>query len=256
MNTKRLFSIALTLALIGFFPLTAQVEGEQVETTGKGKLQVTNQHDWGDIPPGKLEAEIEIKNVGTGQLQIERVKPSCGCTAAPLDDYLLDPGETTTMHVSLDAKNRKGPLRKSITIYSDDPNNPTKFVQLVANIQTDISFNPDVKWLVFNNVVAGQEAMTSVRVMNTSDKPVTIYPPEVMNTEAPVSFNMVEEKVLEPGEELELVARVMSETPVQIEGKVMLKTSSKNSPVREFTLYGSVKEASTEKPQGTSSVNH
>ncbi|MCE2502856.1 MAG: DUF1573 domain-containing protein [Chlorobi bacterium] len=245
MNTQHLLSIALLLALIGFFPLAAQVEGEEAQTTGDGKLEVVDQYDWGTTIPGTLEADIEIKNVGTGQLQIERVKPSCGCTAAPLDDYLLDPGESTTMHVSLNAKNRKGPLRKSITIFSDDPSNPTKFVQLIANIQTDISYNPDVRWLVFNNVVAGKEATTSVRVMNTSDKPVTIYPPEIRGTDAPVSFNLVEEKVLAPDEELELVARVMSEKPVQIEGKVTLKTSSENSPMREFTLHGNVIEAAT-----------
>lgn len=255
MNTQRLFSIALAFALLGVLPLAAQEEG-----SGMGKLEVVEQYDWGTIAPGKLQADIEIKNTGEGQLQIERVKPSCGCTAAPLDDYLLDPGESTTMHVTLDASRRNGPLRKSVTIYSDDAENPTKFVQLIADIQSDVSFNPDVQWLLFNNAVVGQEAMTSpVRVMNNSDKPITIYPPEVSGTDAPVIFSLDQEKVLKPGEELELVARLLADEPMKVEGKVTLKTSAENSPERVFTLYGQVSEApkaATENGQETSLINH
>ena len=254
MNTQRLFSIALAFAVLGFLPAATQAQEEKSE--GKGKLEVVDQSDWGTIAPGTLQADIQIKNVGEGQLQIENVKPSCGCTAAPLDDYLLDPGESTTMHVSLNASRSHGPLRKSITIYSDDPNNPTKFVQLVANVQTDVSFNPDVQWLVFNNVTVGKEAMTSVRVMNTSDKEITIYPPEVSVENSPVSFNIVKETVLKPGEETELVARIMADKPMPIEGKVTLRTSAENTPERVFTLYGQVVEtaAATTPSQETSSV--
>ncbi|MCB0710713.1 MAG: DUF1573 domain-containing protein [Ignavibacteriae bacterium] len=255
MNTQRLLSVALTFALLGILPLSTQAQEEKKE--GSGKLEVVDSYDWGTIAPGKLQADIQIKNVGDGQLQIENVKPSCGCTAAPLDDYLLDPGETTTMHVTLDARHN-GPIRKSITIYSDDPTNATRFVQLTANIQTDVSFNPDVQWLVFNNATVGKETMTSIRIMNSSEKNVTIYPPEVSGTDAPVSFSLVKEQVLKPGEEVEMVARLLAEKPMQIEGKVTLKTSAENMPERVFTLYGQVVETatSTTPSQETSSVNH
>ncbi len=143
-GNRRLFSFAFTLMLIGILPLEAQVQ--EAKTGGEGKLEVVSQYDWGTVVPGKLEADIELKNVGEGPLKIDRVQPSCGCTLlSPLEDNLLAPGESTTVHLSLDARRRSGSLNKKLTIYSDDPQTPTRVVELVANIQTDVSFNPDTE---------------------------------------------------------------------------------------------------------------
>ena len=141
---RKFFALALVFSLISILPLTAQV---QEDTKGEpGQLQVVEEYDWGTVTPAKLQANIEIKNVGEGDLHIDRVKPSCGCTLLdPLEKNVLAPGESTTVHLSLDASRRTGSLRKSLLIYSDDPNFPTKTVSLVANVQNDVSLNSDTE---------------------------------------------------------------------------------------------------------------
>lgn len=247
MNGLRFAAAFLTALLIGSLSLSAQEQGET--TSGKGKLEVVDQFDWGNIAPGKLTADIAIKNSGDGPLAIEHVKPSCGCTAAPLDDYLLEPGQTTTMHISLDAAHSKGPISKSVAIYSDDPLQNTKIVRLMATIVTDLTFEPDVRWLVFNNAVVGQQTTSSIRLINTSTESITIYPPELAPQAegapiaTPIAFNLTEEKVLAPGQEFEVVASATPQTTEPIAGKAIIRTSSKNNPTREFTVYGNVTEA-------------
>lgn len=135
---RKFFALVLSFGLLGFLTLTAQAQ--------EGKVGVVDKYDWGTIAPGSLEADIEIKNIGDGQLNIEKVQPSCGCTLlSPLEKNMLEPGESTTIHLSLNASRRNGPISKRLTIYSDDPNNPTKSVELVANIQAEVSPNPDTE---------------------------------------------------------------------------------------------------------------
>ncbi len=237
MKRTRLFSAILGLLVAGSMTLAAQEQGE--EPVGLGKIEVTDVHDWGVVAPGKLEAEIAIKNVGTGPLQIDNVRPSCGCTTAPLDDYLLDPGQTTMMHVTLDASRREGPLSKSIVIYSDDPESTTRIVKLTAQVQRDVAFEPDVQYLIFQNATVGEETSASIRVTNKSAEPLTIYAPVVADG-ANVTFNLQSEKVLKPGEEFLLVATTTPQSKDPIAATATFRTSSPNTPEREFKLYGQV----------------
>lgn len=270
MRIKRVLLALPAIMLISTLPMAAQqkdgmtpgkADAAQKDTPPQktGTIQMVDSFDWGTVAPGKLETEIEIKNIGKGLLTINRIQPSCGCTVAnALSDSTLDPGQSVMMHLSLDAAHRNGPQSKSVAVYSDDPNNVTKIVKLSANIQRDVTFNPDIQYLNFSNAVVGVETQASVRVQNTSTKPVTIYPPEITEGKNGVHFNLMSEKVLQPGEEYELIAFVTPNSTDAITGKATFKTSSENMPNRVFTLYGSVSgQASAITPEtSTLSGNH
>jgi hypothetical protein len=255
MRSLKILSLTIALALVGSVSLLAQEPVEGDDADGHGTLQVVDEYDWGQIGPGELKADIEIKNTGNGPLQINHVKPSCGCTAAPLDDYLLDPGESTTMHVSLNASRSTGPIHKSVAIFTDDPENQTKYVQLRANIQRDLTFQPNQTFMVFENAVVGQEARAAVRITNTSDHDVTLHPIELSDHADVITFNLPQDRVLKPGEEFELVATALPTAEMTLNAKAKLTTSSENVPNRDFTVYASVKAPTTTDHVMTESPN-
>lgn len=257
MKIYRVFSVLAALLLAGTLPLAAQNDGNAPGKTktdqapGKtGTIQVVDEYDWGTTGPAKLKAELEIKNVGEGMLNISKVQPSCGCTVLEaLEDSSLVPGQAIMLHVQLDASHRSGPLSKSVAIFSDDPNNTTKIVRLRANIQNDVTYTPNNQYLVFNNAVVGKEVEASIRVKNTSEEPLTLFAPEIVEgKEKGFSFNLTSDKVLQPGEEFEFSATVTPENKEAIDGRVVLRTSSKNNPMREFRLYGTVMEQAATPP--------
>jgi hypothetical protein len=266
MKTYRVFSVLSALMLMSLLPLAAQ-DNKAEHTPGHsqtkqkapekaGTIQVVDEYDWGTTGPAKLKAEIEIKNVGEGMLNITKVQPSCGCTVLEaLEDSSLVPGQAITLHVQLDAVHRKGSLSKSVAIMSDDPNNPTKIIRLRANIQNDVTYTPDNQYLVFNNAVVGKEVEASIRVKNTSEQSLTLYAPEVIEgAELGFQFNLAKDKVLKPGEEFEFKALVTPTSKESIDGKVVIRTSSANNPMREFRLYGTVVEQASTAPTETQDI--
>ncbi|MCX7797520.1 MAG: DUF1573 domain-containing protein [Melioribacter sp.] len=106
-------------------------------TTKKPKLVLsTKEYNFGNVEEGKiLEANIGIKNDGTGTLQIKDVKTTCGCTAVLLNTKVLQPGEATTVKINLDTTNREGQFIRTVSIYSNDPENSVQIITLLANIR-------------------------------------------------------------------------------------------------------------------------
>ncbi len=92
--------------------------------------------DFGNVAEGKVvDAKIAFKNEGNGVLEIRDIKTSCGCTAALASSKSLKPGESGTIRIELDTSNREGLLTRTITVYSNDVNNPNQVITLTVNIE-------------------------------------------------------------------------------------------------------------------------
>lgn len=105
---KKLALIAL-VALIGF---TAQ--SQQAEITFK-----TDTVDYGTVAKGSDGLRVfEFTNTGDAPLIISDVKSSCGCTVPKKPTGPIAAGESSTIEVKYDT-NRVGPIRKTITVYSN-----------------------------------------------------------------------------------------------------------------------------------------
>jgi uncharacterized cupredoxin-like copper-binding protein len=93
------------------------------------------QHDFGKVNEGaKLDYTFRFINKGSTDLLIKDVKSSCGCTAALLSSSNLKPGQEGTIKVEFDTKNRAGKNSKTITVQSNDPDNPAKVLTIYADI--------------------------------------------------------------------------------------------------------------------------
>jgi hypothetical protein len=94
------------------------------------------QYDFGKIEEGKVvEHTFKFQNNGKATLKINDIKTSCGCTAALVSSEKIAPGEEGTLLVELDTKNRKGKMRRTITIKSNDSKEPTQILTVYADIQ-------------------------------------------------------------------------------------------------------------------------
>jgi len=92
-------------------------------------------YDFGKVKEGKVvDYTFKFANKGQSLLEIEDVRTSCGCTAALLSSKKLEPGKEGTLKVELDTKNRQGKMSRTITIRSNDQNEPNKVLTILAEV--------------------------------------------------------------------------------------------------------------------------
>jgi hypothetical protein len=96
--------------------------------------------DYGKIVKGSDGIRVfEFTNVGDTALIVTDVKSSCGCTVPKKPEGPVAPGETGTIEVKYDT-NRVGPIRKTVTVYSnaDEPIKALKIKGEVLNSGSSI----------------------------------------------------------------------------------------------------------------------
>lgn len=108
-----------------------------VDTTKGPKIQFNEEvHEFGKIEQNTMaETQFIIKNVGTDTLEIFSNSPSCGCTAAVLDNKRIAPGAVTRLKVTFDPHNKaEGPVVKTITVVSNAVNGAQRTLRIQGEI--------------------------------------------------------------------------------------------------------------------------
>ncbi|QZT39028.1 DUF1573 domain-containing protein [Halosquirtibacter xylanolyticus] len=85
----------------------------------------------------KAEHVFVIKNKGKSNLLIHKVKASCGCTAVTPDSKMIAPGESTNMKVVFDSHGKHGRQYKTVTIITNDPNQPTSILKVIGEVVSE-----------------------------------------------------------------------------------------------------------------------
>ena len=100
-------------------------------------------HDFGKVSQNQsLKHSFVFKNTGTGTLIIDKVKSSCGCTAALVSGKEIPPGQTGTIDVTFNTGLRQGKNEKTITVTSNDPRNHNVTLKISANIEVLLTIQP------------------------------------------------------------------------------------------------------------------
>ncbi len=100
--------------------------------------------DLGKIKEGEIkEFVFQLTNTGKSPLILERAKSSCGCTVAQLETKSLDPGATVPLKGTFNSKGRFGAQKKTITIYSNDPQTPVRNVSFEVFVETLYQLKPN-----------------------------------------------------------------------------------------------------------------
>jgi hypothetical protein len=93
------------------------------------------QHDFGKVNEGEiLSYNFTFENKGTQPLLINDIRTSCGCTAAVVSDKTLQPGQSGSVKVDFDTKNRQGKMSRTVTLISNDTYEPNKVITIFADI--------------------------------------------------------------------------------------------------------------------------
>lgn len=154
---RRAASAILTLIAVALWsgaPLLA--EG------GKPKAVIAEPvQDLGAIPVSdKVNVTFTIRNEGDAELKITEVRPSCGCTVADFDPT-IPPGGSGEVRASLDTTNLNGPNSKTLTVFTNDSDNPAITLTIKGEVRPFIAAIPGyARFITVRNEAEGMVAQT------------------------------------------------------------------------------------------------
>jgi uncharacterized protein DUF1573 len=182
--------VAATATLWG-----AATTAEKPATSAKPKAVAAEPiADVGTVPKGdNVNHDFVLKNEGEAPLEITQVQPACGCTVASYDKTIA-PGKTGVVHTVVDTSTFNGPIAKSVTVFTNDPQNPQIELTVKAKVEPYIFVRPGYARY---NVVQGEALEGDIaQVLWASDG----TPFDVLSVDSPlpaalkVSFREATEK--------------------------------------------------------------
>ncbi len=118
----------ILIAVIGLMGFALQAQDQKAKIVFKSETI-----DYGEIQKGADGIRVfEFTNTGNAPLVISDVKSSCGCTVPEKPKDPIMPGATGEIKVKYDT-NRKGPIRKTITVYSN-ADEPVKAIKIKGTV--------------------------------------------------------------------------------------------------------------------------
>ncbi|AXT56289.1 DUF1573 domain-containing protein [Aquimarina sp. MMG015] len=121
----------MMILFIGFLGITLNAQDAKAKIDFK-----TEVIDYGEISKGSDGIrQFEFTNTGNAPLIISRVYSSCGCTIPKKPEDPIAPGATGVIEVKYDTK-RVGPIRKTITVYSNAEES-TKAIKIKGTVLDD-----------------------------------------------------------------------------------------------------------------------
>ena len=95
------------------------------------KISPSNSFNFGKFPANQEQRHtFLLTNVGDGSLDIDKIRVTCGCSAANVDKKQLKPGETARLTAQINRESIVGPFSKGIFIHSNASNGRIQVVTL------------------------------------------------------------------------------------------------------------------------------
>ena len=104
--------LALFVAILLPLPLLAAPNIKAVATT----------HNFGSVLQGTpVNHSFVVENRGSSPLQILKITPDCGCSAAELPSPFVEAGERTKIDVTFNTSGFFGFKRRTFRVFTNDP---------------------------------------------------------------------------------------------------------------------------------------
>ena len=235
----RIALFALAAAVVGAAPVAAQPWAEKMFQDGTS-------HDFGTVPHGaQLFHRFTITNIYAVPLQIIDVRSSCSCTTPTPSSRTLQPRESATIDVTMDARRFTGGKTVGITITVGPDFISAAQLQVSANSRADIVFNPGQ--VSFGTVTRGQAVSQIIDVEYAGALAWQVT--EASAKELPLDLSL-SELYRRPGQVgYRLKVTLKADAPVgTLKGDVFLKTNDPASPLLPVLVEATVQSAITVAP--------
>lgn len=205
------------------------------------KIVVQDTINWGAVSPDTILDDLEptvyysipIYNKGTEPLIISEVKPSCGCTAAPIDKNVVPPGDSTYMHVGLKLPNQNGELHKLISIFSNDKSDSVKVVNLFAVVERPLQLSSS--FIPFNKGSVGDTIRGQIQLTVFGKSPITF---KIQSPGSHTRLYSPSEFTIQPGGSGMIDVGYYADKPGAFSCQVVVNTDHKEYPHLDLWGYG------------------
>lgn len=215
-----------------------QVPAPATSSNGAKITFETPVYDFGKVRSGEpVKYSYVFTNTGDQTLYLTNVQPQCGCTAMGDWTRQVEPGKTGSIAVQFNSANFNGQVFKTVTVFSNDKQQPTLMLQLKGTVWKPVDVAP--QFAVLNVPPDARSASTQVRIVNNTDEPISVQAPESNNRSftATITTN-------QPGKEFLLTVSALPPlNPGNVQGQITVKTSSTNAPVVTVTVWANVQPA-------------
>jgi len=114
-----------------YFP---EMTAEELDEAPKLDLS-SRVFDFEKIVQGEVvETTFELKNNGKQKLEFRAIKSNCDCVTYEFKSKALKKGKSRELAIKFNTTDLRGNQYKSITIYSNDPVNPTQIITLKGKV--------------------------------------------------------------------------------------------------------------------------
>lgn len=220
------------------------------QVMGPKIFALEKEFDFGTVEQGEIVLhDYTITNNGDDVLVINRVRASCGCTAAKPDKNELKPGESTTIHVEFNSRNRKGRQKKYIYIYTNDPNSPEYRLKLTGEVlMTGKNASAKAAAVLklektqhnFGKIKEGDVVSVTIRFKNTGEKPLEIRD---VKSSCGCTAAILSSRSLKPNEEGKIrIEFDSSGRSGNITRTVTLISNDKKHPKQTITIFANIEK--------------
>jgi len=111
----------------------------------------------------KVSHDFVYRNVGKGPLQIEKVKTSCGCTAAEPSHREVLPNQQGTLSVTFSSGHFRDRVTKLVYVDTNDPEQPRVTLTITGVVKMEVQVTPISIYI--GQMKLGTKAIRSVDIL-------------------------------------------------------------------------------------------
>jgi hypothetical protein len=203
-------------------------------------------HDFGSVPRGaQLIKRFTITNIYAVRLEITEVKSGCGCVVASASTRVLEPRQSATIEVNMDARIFTGPKKVAVRVSVGPEYVSSVNLTVSANSRADVVFNPGE--VSFGTVSRGQSPSQTIDVEYAGTLAWQVS--EVVAKDAPVDCTL-KEMYRRPGQVgYQIKVALKPDAPAgSLKHEIFLKTNDPASPLVPLLVEATVQAPLTATP--------